>query len=110
MAPEITKETDIRELFFSKFLRYGETIIYEKISFEDGDPKEHLQIAREYKRSSTVDDGGYIDPPENYLEDESKIRFRSTTTSCDIEGNKREQRKETIRIAKQILGEEKVDG
>lgn len=102
MSPLLEKETNIGKLYFNKFLRYGKNIIY------DSPRKNHSVIASEHGGEVYVDDGGYIEPFGKFPYNENKIIFTSTTETCYIKGDKKEQRRITKITAKEILGEDKV--
>src|SRR4030066_929843 len=100
MSPVLERETNIKSIVFTKFLRYGKVIIY------DFPGKNHSEIAEEHGFGESVDDGGYISPVGDYPYE--VIRFNRFTQTCTIQSDRREQRKQTIQIAKNILGEDKV--
>ena len=105
MSPLLERGTTPALADHKKFVRTGSVIAY------DDPEKEHADIARDHalvKRTSGgntphVDDGGLTDASFD-----DRLAFFSDTATCIVDGDRNEQREETIRLAKEILGDDKV--
>lgn len=105
MSPLLERGTTPAQADHKKFVRTGSIIAY------DDPEKEHADIAREHElvksvsggNTPHVDDGGLTDTAFN-----DKLAFFSHTNTCIVDGDRKEQREETIRVAKEILGDDKV--
>ena len=105
MSPLLERETTPAQADHKKFVRTGSVIAY------DDPAKEHADIARDHalvkstsgNNTPHIDDGGLTDVDYN-----DRLAFFSYTSSCIVDGDRKQQREETLRIAKEILGEDKV--
>jgi hypothetical protein len=100
MSPKLERGTKIDNTAFTKFLRVGKKIIFDKPN------QEHEVIANNHGLPRVVDDGGYIEPTGE--RPHRGMKFVLTTKTCFIKGNRSQARAETVRIAREILGNDKV--
>jgi hypothetical protein len=106
MSPLLERGTTVKEADHKKFVRTGNVIAYDDPEFE------HAEIARAHglvksvsgeKDTPHIDDGGLTD-----VGYDDKLAFFSYTQSCNVDGDRREQREETRRVAREILGADTV--
>lgn len=106
---EVSSNTERGELRSRKFVRIGDKLFYSEkmvvthqdIARENGVTEE---VTEEGRTKPIVDDAGMM----AFAAKTGKLVFHETTSGTHIKGDPDEARKETIKVAKSLFGENSV--